>query len=150
MYQPKSFKWQWIDTNLSLLLFSFLIFFCPEHKPKEISIDEELVEIEDADGNMFRVPGDVKFDTGNDAGTAISNKLVDALSLEPDHSKKRKLLVPGGGSLQCSSVPITIRIRRRKFKVDAIVGAVAPDTDLLVGRDIMRKLGEKGFTLKLD
>ncbi|KAJ7393289.1 hypothetical protein OS493_006258 [Desmophyllum pertusum] len=70
-------------------------------KPKVISIDEEPVKII-VDGNIIRFPGTVKFDTGNDFATAISNELVDSLGLEPDHSKKVKVSLPGGGVLQCS------------------------------------------------
>ena len=53
-----------------------------------ISIDEEPVQIEDADGNMIIVPGTVKFDSANNAGTAISKELSNTLGLEPDLIKK--------------------------------------------------------------
>ena len=100
------------------------------------------------DGNIIRFPGTVKFDTGNDSTTGISNELVDSLGLEPDHSKKVKVSLPGGGVLQCSRVNFKLRIRKRRYKVEnALVGAVAPGTDLLIGMDIIQKLNDNGFTL---
>ncbi|XP_022803961.1 uncharacterized protein LOC111341271 [Stylophora pistillata] len=118
-------------------------------KPKEISIDEEPVEIEDEAGHLIMVPGNVTFDTGNTGGTAISNKLVDALGLKPDNTKKKKVTIPGDAALQCCTVPIKIKIRGRKFPVNALVGAVAPHTDLLIGMDIMQQLGDEGYSLQL-
>lgn len=118
-------------------------------KPKEISIDEEPVKIEDEAGHLILVPGNVTFDTGNTGGTAISNKLVDGLGLKPDNTKKKKVTIPGDVALQCCTVPIKIKIRGRKFNVNALVGAVAPPTDLLIGMDIMQQLGDEGYSLQL-
>lgn len=118
-------------------------------KPKEISIDEEPVKIEDKAGYLSWVPGNVTFDAGNTVGTAISDKLVGSLDLKPDNTKKKKVTIPGGTILQCRTAPIKIIIRGQKFNVNALVGAVAPPTDLLIGMDVMQKLGDKGYSLKL-
>lgn len=91
------------------------------------------------------MPGNVKFDTGNDAGTAISPRLLEKLGLEPD--QRKKIRVNGvGGDMECFRVEISLRIRRRVFKVSALVGAVAGDTDLLIGNDIMTKLDNLNFS----
>lgn len=105
------------------------------------------MRIEDADGNIIKVPGKVKFDSGNDAGTAISKKLGNTLGLEPDARKKIKCCVPGGGVIECKKVTINLFIRKRPFTVDALFGAVADDTDLLVGMDIIKQLSSENFTL---
>ena len=91
------------------------------------------------------MPGSVKFDTGNDVATAISRRLLEELGLEPDQSKK--IRVTGvGGDMECFRVEISLRIRRRMFKVSALVGAVAGDTDLLIGNDIITELGNLNFS----
>lgn len=56
-----------------------------------ISIDEEPVKIKNADGKCVLVKK-VKFDTGNDGGTAISSGLLHKLGLEPDRSKKYRMV----------------------------------------------------------
>ena len=91
------------------------------------------------------MPGSVKFDTGNDVATAISRRLLEELGLEPDQSKK--IRVTGvGGDMECFRVEISLRIRRRMFKVSALVGAVAGDTDLLIGNDIITELDKLNFS----
>ena len=116
-----------------------------EFKPQVISIDEEPVKIKNGEGKAILVPGNVKFDTGNDAGTAISLRLLEKLGLEPDRSKK--YCVEGvGGVMECFRVEISLRIRRRVFKVSALVGSVAGDADLLIGNDIMTKLDKLNFS----
>lgn len=116
-------------------------------KPKIISVDEELVKIADQNGNMIHVPGNVKFDTGNNVGTAISEQLVETLGLRSDERKKVKVSLAGGNSMQCCRVKIKLAIRKHKFVVHALVGAVASNTDLLVGMDIIEQLNDKGYTL---
>lgn len=130
--------------NNNFLLFHFFFSFS-EFKPQVISIDEEPVKIKNGEGKAILVPGNVKFDTGNDAGTAISLRLLEKLDLEPDRSKKYS--VEGvGGVMECFRVEISLRIRRRVFKVSALVGSVAGDTDLLIGNDIMTKLDKLNFS----
>lgn len=119
--------------------------FFSEFKPKVISIDDEPVKIKNGEGNVILVPGSVKFDTGNDVATAISHCLLEELGLEPDQSKK--IRVTGvGGDMECFRVEIALRIRRRAFKVSALVGAVAGDTDLLIGKDIITELDKLNFS----
>ena len=105
------------------------------------------MKIKDHNGHIITVPGNVKFDTGNDAGTAISEELVEKLDLLPDHSKKRRVTGAGGTILHCSMVKITVIIRRRRYKCQALVGATAPATDLLIGMDIIEKLTDKDYAL---
>ena len=127
------------------MLFQLFFFFFSEFKPQVISIDEEPVKIKNAEGRAIPVPGNVKFDTGNDVATAISPRLLEKLGLEPDRSKK--IRVTGvGGDMECFRVEISLRIRRRMFKVSALVGAVAGDTDLLIGNDVMMELDKLNFS----
>lgn len=121
--------------------------FCSGFKAQIISIDDEPVKIKDHSGHITPVPGSVKFDTGNSAGTAISEDLVEKLDLLPDQNKKRRVSGPGGTVLHCSMVEITVIIRKRRFKCNALVGAPAPGTDLLIGMDIIERLNDKGYTL---
>ena len=128
-------------------IINFLVFqsFFSEFKPKVISIDDEPVKIKNREGEVILVPGSVKFDTGNDVATAISRRLLEELGLEPDQSKK--IRVTGvGGDMECFRVEISLRIRRRMFKVSALVGAVAGDTDLLIGNDIITELDKLNFS----
>jgi len=118
--------------------FNFL--FSSEYKPQTISIDEEPVKIQDGYGNIILVPGKVKFDSGNDAGTAISKELGNTLGLEPDSRKKMKVCVTGGNVIEYKKVTIKLFIRKRQFTVDALFGAVASGTDLLVGMEVIKKL----------
>lgn len=121
--------------------------FCLGHKAKVISIDDEPVKIKDQHGNMIRVPGSVKFDSGNNAGTAISDRLVDNLGLKPDYSKMKHVTGAGGTVLRCSMVKITVIIRKRICTCHALVGVPAPGTDLLIGMDIIERLNDEGYTL---
>ena len=45
------------------------------------------MEIKIGEEHSIIVPGVVKFDTGNDGGTAMSRDLMEELGLEPDRSK---------------------------------------------------------------
>ena len=104
------------------------------------------MQIKDGNGRWILVPGAVLFDSGNESATAVSTKLVDELDLQPDRRKLRRLVVAGGEGIQCSTVAIEVNVRGHNFKVDASVGATAPDTDLLIGTDIMKPLIEKKYT----
>ena len=112
-----------------------------------ISITEEPVEIQHGNGTWTLVPGEVLFDTGNEMATGISEKLVDKLDLQPDRSKQRKVVTGGGKEFPCSRVAIEIKIRGHTFKVDnALVGAPAPNTDLLIGKDVIDQLIDRKYT----
>lgn len=131
-----------------ILLLIFGLSLCySEYKPKVISTDEEPVKIMNRDGNMIFVPGSVKFDTGNDAATAISHGLMDKLHLKTDRSKRISVTGIGGHVLDCCRVKICLLIRKRVFKVDALVGAVAPQTDLLIGNEIIEQLAKENFSI---
>ena len=121
--------------------------FYSEHKPQIISTDEEPVKIQNGEKIYIYVPGSVKFDTGNEVATAISTDLVEKLDLEPDRTKRMRLVVAGGSVLDCYTVKIKLRIRGHMFKLNAPVGAVAPGTDLLIGQDIIKKLNDENFSL---
>ena len=112
-----------------------------------ISISEEPVEIRHGDGTWMTVPGEVLFDTGNELATGISEKLVDKLDLQPDRRKPRNVVVGGGHELHCSRVAIKIKVRGDTYKVNnALVGAPAPNTDLLIGKDVIDKLIDRKYT----
>ena len=104
----------------------------PGYKPFIISRDKELVDIQKACGEVIPVPEHwrVLFDTGNEVATSYLE-----LNLQPDPSKKRKVKLAGGGS-----VDIEVLIRGYHFKVCALIDVVAEGTDLLVGMDIIKKL----------
>ena len=94
----------------------------------------------------------MKFDTGNDGGTAMSHDLMEKLGLKPDQRKKFRRTGIGGIAVDCFKVKISLCIRKRWFEVDAIVGAGAKDpvaqgTDLLIGNDLIRRLVEEGFSI---
>ncbi|KAJ7393242.1 hypothetical protein OS493_006211 [Desmophyllum pertusum] len=117
-------------------------------KPRVISINEEPVKVKDVNGALIIVPvGCCLFDTGNDAATAVSQELVDELGLLPDRRKLTKVVGIGGAVCQCSKVSLDLVVRGHRFSVEALVGAVAPDTDLLIGSDIIKQLIELKFTL---
>ena len=110
------------------------------------------MEIKTGEEQSIIVPGVVKFDTGNDGGTALSCDLMEELGLTPDRSKKFLVAGIGGKVVDCFKVKICLCIRKRWFEVDAIVGAgaldpVASGTDLLIGNDIIKQLVKEGFSI---
>lgn len=86
------------------------------------------------------------FDSGNEAGTGISRELLWELNLQPDPNKKKKAGV-NGESREFETVQIVLVIRGHNFEVCALVDAVAKDTDLLVGMDVIQKLYDQGYTI---
>ena len=115
-------------------------------KPTVISIDNEPVQIKHGNGRWMSAPGRVLFDTGNTLATAISEDSVNELKLKPDESKTREAESIGGIKCEFNTVPIEVNVRGHKFKVDALVGAVASETDLLIGADIINPLIKKKYT----
>lgn len=92
--------------------------------------------------------GRVLFDTGNELATGISRKLLLKLNLKPDPNKKREGALAGGRSAQFETAEIELIIRGHHFKVNALVGATAKDTDLLVGyEDVIKTLYGLGYTI---
>lgn len=69
------------------------------------------------------------------------------MGLEPDLSKKVYISVPGGAVDEYNPVKIKLFIRKRTFTVDALFGAVAGVTDLLVGMDVIKQLNSEDFSL---
>jgi len=125
------------------------------YKPKVISVEEEMVEIMNADGNYVNCPGEVTFDTGNCGGTAISRELVKELNLEDTIDHENKVRCWGVArddddkqiSNLCSTIKINIKIRKKPFPVRALYGVPAEGTDLLIGMDIIKELFDEDFTL---
>ena len=106
------------------------------------------MKIRDVNGELHQlVSGSVKFDSGNDVATAISKELVKDLGLEPNPHKKRIVTLAGGLKKPFGVIEISIVVRGREFCVKALVGAVCPDTELLVGMDVIQRLAEEKFTL---
>ena len=111
-----------------------------------------MVKIKTGEEQNIIVPGVVKFDTGNDGGTALSRDLMEKLGLTPDRSKTFCMTGIGDKVVNCFRVKICLYIRKRWFEVDAIVGAgaldpVASGTDLLIGNDIIKQLVKEGFSI---
>ena len=125
------------------------------YKPKVISVEEEMVEIMNADGYYVNRPGVVTFDTGNCVRTAISRELVKELNLEDTIDHENKVRYRGVArddddkqiSNLCSTIEINIKIRKKKYPVQALYGVPAEGTDLLIGMDIIKQLFDEGFTL---
>lgn len=125
------------------------------YKPNVISIDDEPVEIKNNDGFFVQCPEFVTFDTGNTCATGISYRLVKKLNLEKkiNHTKMIQFITAGSdimgnpNSSECGTVKIFLRIRQMEFEVMALVGAPVPNTDLLIGMDIIEKLTDENFTL---
>lgn len=120
------------------------------YKPYIISRDDEPVEIQNGYGKMIPVSrhGRVLFDTGNEAATGISRKLLLKLKLKPDPTKKEVVELAGGRSDQFETAEIELIIRGHHFKVNALVGATAKGTDLLVGyKDVIETLYGLGYTI---
>ena len=105
------------------------------------------MKIRNGNGEWVDLERNVLFDTGNSSATAISEKLVEDLNLEPDRSKRRKVEGMGGINGHFSTVDVEIKVRNHKFPVNASVGATASCTDLLIGTDIISWLIEKNYTL---
>ncbi|XP_068753746.1 uncharacterized protein [Montipora capricornis] len=125
-------------------------------KPKVISIDEEPVDIQNADGVFIPCPGEVKLDTGNNFRTGISKELIKFLKLEEEVDNRKRIRYTAAGRDadgnpnhgECSSVMIKLKIRRHVFKVRAAVGVAVKDINLLIGMDVINKLTSKyNFTL---
>ncbi len=115
-----------------------------------ISIHNEPVKITDGSGQFIDVPGEVVVDTGNDAGTGISLELFYKLNLQPTsrHLSRTVFVNVGGGNMEkFSTVPLEVEVKGHQFSVDALIGAPARGTDLLIGNDLINQLIEKGFTI---
>ena len=121
-----------------------------------ISIKEEPVYIQNGDRVFILCPGEVKFDTGNTAGTGISKELVKLLELEEEVDKRKRIRYTAAGRDadgnpnrgECSSLMIKLRIRKHVFKVRALVGVPAENIDLLIGSDVIDVLTSRyNFTL---
>jgi len=125
------------------------------YKPKVISVEEEMVEIMNAEGNYVKCQEVATIDTGNTLATGISEELVEKLNLEDriDHTNKTCYsgVVKGDDgepiSKLCSTIPINIKIRKMKFSVEALYGVPRKHTGLLIGMDIIKKLFDEEFTL---
>ena len=84
------------------------------------------------------------FNTGNEACTGISRELLWELNLQPNPNKKKKVI---GESREFETIQIELVVRGHHFEVCALVDAVAKDTDLLVGMDVIQQLFELGYTI---
>ena len=86
----------------------------------------------------------VLFDTGNEVSTGISKELLSELNLQPDPNKKKKVELIGG-SCEYETVQIDLSIRGFHFPACGLVGAVAKDTNLLIGMDVIKQLNDLGY-----
>lgn len=127
-------------------IFWFFLSLIAEYKPTVISIGEEPVKVRSGNGSFIPVPGNVLFDTGNLSATGISKKLLNKLGLQEDKTKLMKVKLPDGKEGQYGTVPLQIVVRGIKYKSNALVGAPAVGTDLLIGIDIIGKLIERKFS----
>lgn len=124
-------------------------------KPKVISVEEETVKIMNAEGNYVNCQEVATIDTGNTLATGISEDLVEKLNLKDriDHTNKRcysGVVKDDDGepiSKLCSTIPINIKIRERKFSIEALYDVTPKHTGLLIGMDIIKQLFDEEFTL---
>ena len=144
------------SSTLQLPFCIFILF--SEYKPYVISRDEEPVKIQNASGEMIpihhvfglesgKIRWKVLFDSGSEAGTGISRELLEELNLKADPEKKKEVEVIGGGSCEFETVQIDLSIRGFHFPANGLVGAVAKDTNLLVGMDVIKKLFDQGYSI---
>ena len=91
--------------------------------------------------------GKVLFDTGNEVGTGISRELLLKLNLQPDPKKKKKVELIGEESREFETLQIELVVRGHHFSACGLVDAVAKDTNLLVGMDIIQQLYDRGYTI---
>ena len=119
------------------------------YKPYIISRDEEPVEMQNAFGEVISVGGlrKVLFDTGNEVSTGISKELLSELNLQPDPNKKKKVELIGGESREFETTQIELVVRGHHLSACGLVDAVAKDTNLLVGMDVIQQLYDKGYTI---
>ena len=109
-------------------------------------IDEEPVKIRAKDGSFIPVPGNVLFDTGNSSSTSISKELLYKLGLREDRRNLTKVKLPDSKVGQFGRVRLKIVVRGIIYNVKALVGVPAADVDLLLGKDIMKRLIERKYT----
>ena len=105
--------------------------------------------MQNAFGEVISVRGlrKVLFDTGNEVGTGISRELLLKMNLQPDPKKKKKVELIGEESGEFETVQIELVVRGHHFSVCGLVDAVAKDTNLLVGMDIIQQLYDRGYTI---
>ena len=101
--------------------------------------------------HVFKLePGKIRwkvlFDTGNEVGTGISRELLKELKLEADPKKKEVELI-GGESREFETTQIELVVRGHHLSACGLVDAVAKDTNLLVGMDVIQQLYIKGYTI---
>ena len=105
--------------------------------------------MQNAFGEVISVGGlrKVLFDTGNEVGTGISRELLLKLNLQPDPNKKKKVELIGGESREFETTQIELVVRGHHLSACGLVDAVAKDTNLLVGMDVIQQLYDKGYTI---
>ena len=143
------------SSTLQLPFCIFILF--SGYKPYVISRDEEPVKIQNASGEMSpihhvfglesgKMRWKVLFDTGNEVGTGISRELLEELDLLPDDKEEVVELI-GGGSDTYKTRELKLFIRGCHFRAHGLVGAVAKDTNLLMGTDVIEQLYDRGYTI---
>ena len=144
------------SSTLQLPFCIFILF--SEYKPYVLSRDEEPVKIQNASDEMIlihhvfelepdKIRWKVLFDTANEVCTGISRELLEELNLQADPNKKKKAKVIGGEPREFQTIQIVLVIRGHRFSVCGLVDAVAEDTNLLVGMDIIQPLYDLGYTI---
>ena len=105
--------------------------------------------MQNAFGEVIPVRGckKVLFDTGNEVGTGISRELLLKLNLQPDPNKKKKVELIGGESREFETTQIELVVRGHHLSACGLVDAVAKDTNLLLGMDVIQQLYDKGYTI---
>ena len=105
--------------------------------------------MKNAFGEVIPVRGcrKVLFDTGNEVGTGISRELLLKLNLQPDPKKKKKVELIGEESHEFETSKIELIVRGHHLSACGLVDAVAKDTNLLVGMDIIQQLYDRGYTI---
>ena len=105
--------------------------------------------MQNAFGEVISVRGlrKVLFDTGNEVGTGISRELLLKMNLQPDPKKKKKVELIGEESHEFETAKIELIVRGHHLSACGLVDAVAKDTNLLVGMDIIQQLYDRGYTI---
>ena len=96
-------------------------------------------------------------DTGNEARTLISETVARTLGLHPQHNattaglttQSQTMMRSTNGTIGCyPTTQFILRIGDDEVETDVIEGAIGGMAPVLVGRDVLSRLGDRGYTVR--
>ena len=110
----------------------------------------EQVEILAADGTTWVPVFDALLDTGNEARTVISSSLASRLGLQPLSTDVRQIVQMRGTNGWSSPYQrCQFRLRISDVETGIIDGAIGGRTSVLVGKDVLKPLGDLGYSVRV-